>query len=383
MAEILKMDEKDKKIEWKRSIPKNVRQIGEGIDKGRIYIEDYVVTYLNRIARPDQAYARGAVLFGNVCETEEGTAVFISGAVEAGNLELHMEETVFDELVWYDLTEEGKKYFPGQEVVGWFLSRMGFTVEVNQIIKNVHCRNFPGDWKVLYMIDSLEKEDCMYLWENQQLRRQRGYYIYYENNSAMQDYMLERDKEKVILSEERMDKSEIRRDKKIINSYRRIGRDRKEKKKQDIQLKAIRAACAVLICIMAIGIVGKISKGFHKWGAEEYTIATFQAVKNAFMSKDVSVAVEEVQKGENELYAFVEEEVSLEENTTGQEEQTEETMIGPKPLYYIVKKGDTLAAISRKMYSSDRYAEKIAGANRLTNADQIYEGQKILIPSIE
>ena len=54
-----------------------------------------------------------------------------------------------------------------------------------------------------------------------------------------------------------------------------------------------------------------------------------------------------------------------------------------KPLYYTVQKGDTLAAISRRMYTTSKYASQIAKANNLANEDEIFIGQKILIPSIE
>ena len=135
MIEIIGVEQrKEAAKEW-RSLPKNVRQIGECTDERNIYIEDYVVTYLNRLAMPDQAYARGAILFGKACDTEEGPAVFISGAVEAGNLELDMDETAFDEVIWYELMEKGERYFPGLEVMGWFLSRIGFSVEMNQKIR--------------------------------------------------------------------------------------------------------------------------------------------------------------------------------------------------------------------------------------------------------
>ena len=134
MIEIIEVDSLEKKNEKRRSLPKNVRQIGECREKRKIYIEDYVVTYLNKMARPDQAYARGAVLFGNTYETEEGPAIFISGAVEAGNLELDMDEVVFNDHIWFELLDKGEKYFPEQEVIGWFLSRIGFTVEMNQKI---------------------------------------------------------------------------------------------------------------------------------------------------------------------------------------------------------------------------------------------------------
>ncbi len=377
MIEVIETKKETKELTW-RELPKNVRQIGENTERGKIYIEDYVVTYLNKLARPEQVYARGAILFGNTYNTEEGPVVFISGAVEAGNIELDMDETVFNEMIWFDLMEKGRKYFPDQEVAGWFLSRMGFSVEMNQKIVNTHLKNFSDNHKVLYMIDSLEKEDAMYLCENRQMKRQKGYYIYYEKNSAMQDYMLEGENRTEKKSEEHMLKSDIRRDKKVVNTYRRMSRYRRENKKQDSRIRAVRAACGVLIFVMGIFIAGKLGNRFVNNGFGEYAIATFQVVKNVFDPKVKEEVLEEIQTGEESLWESTEEFL-----TTETTEEVKETVSNSKPFYYIVKKGDTLAAISRKMYSTDRYTGQIAAANNLSDANEIYEGQKILIPSVE
>ncbi len=283
MIEIIEMEKNEEQNRRWRSLPKNVRQIGECRGNRKIYIEDYVVTFLNKMAKPDQVYARGAILFGNVYDTEEGAAIFISGAVEADNLELDMDETVFDENIWCELIKKGETYFPDQRVMGWFLSRIGFSVEMNQKIINTHQKNFYGDNKVLYMIDSLEKEDAIYLFEHQQMRKQNGYFIYYEKNSAMREYMLAGEKQSVNMSSEQEKRTEIRRDRKIVNSYRRMNHYRKDNKKQDVRVKAIRAACGVLIFIMGFYIAGKLGNRFVNMGIEDYAITTFQAMRNVFL----------------------------------------------------------------------------------------------------
>lgn len=61
--------------------------------------------------------------------------------------------------------------------------------------------------------------------------------------------------------------------------------------------------------------------------------------------------------------------------------ETQET--AAQPFYYTVKKGDTLAGISRKMYASDQYTRQIAQANDLADVNEIYEGQRLLIPSVK
>ena len=40
------------------------------------------------------------------------------------------------------------------------------------------------------LIDALENEDAFYQFENYSLKKQRGYYIYYETNQEMKNYML-------------------------------------------------------------------------------------------------------------------------------------------------------------------------------------------------
>ena len=49
---------------------------------------------------------------------------------------------------------------------------------------------------------------------------------------------------------------------------------------------------------------------------------------------------------------------------------------------YVVKKGDSLVSISRKMYGSRKYMYKILDANKIGPKEHIYPGQKLIIPSI-
>ena len=71
-----------------------------------------------------------------------------------------------------------------------------------------------------------------------------------------------------------------------------------------------------------------------------------------------------------------------EERQAESSEETQETWnsIGG---YYTVKRGDTLAAISKEMYHSYNYIEKIAEANGIENVDEIYPGQILELPQIE
>lgn len=50
--------EKNGKNEIHYKMPKNIRQIGNAPDKKKIYIEDYVMTFLRKIAEPGNTTSR-------------------------------------------------------------------------------------------------------------------------------------------------------------------------------------------------------------------------------------------------------------------------------------------------------------------------------------
>ena len=48
--------------------------------------------------------------------------------------------------------------------------------------------------------------------------------------------------------------------------------------------------------------------------------------------------------------------------------------------YYVVQKGDNLAAVSRKIYGTTDKMKDICKKNNIENSDQIYAGQKLMLP---
>lgn len=64
-------------------LPKNIRQIGRPDNRIKIYVEDYVVTYLNQVAQETPQEERLAILLGDTASDEDTAVVFVSGAVAA------------------------------------------------------------------------------------------------------------------------------------------------------------------------------------------------------------------------------------------------------------------------------------------------------------
>ena len=84
-----------------------------------------------------------------------------------------------------DRYEDSKKYFPEQEIVGWFAGFPGFNMEITEEIRKTHLDHFAGNDKVLFLMEPGEMEEAFYVYENNQLVRVPGHFIYYEKNRCV------------------------------------------------------------------------------------------------------------------------------------------------------------------------------------------------------
>lgn len=172
-------------------LPKNIRQVGKPSDKIKIYVEDYVITYINQIARDSSDKQRLAVLLGRLGKNGDTSMAFIDGAVEAKDVVVQEDQVVFTSEIWTQIYDEIGQYFHNTEVVGWFLTRPGKSLGINEKITKIHVDNFPGVDKALFIIDPLDHDEAFYIYNQGDLVRQEGYYIYYERNEDMQNYMVD------------------------------------------------------------------------------------------------------------------------------------------------------------------------------------------------
>lgn len=384
-------------------LPKNIRQVGTPQGGRRIYVEDYVMTYLNQLAKPGNTYARGAILLGEYKQADNQGVLFISGALEAQNVEFDLEEIEFTNEIWSGIYNDVKRYFPDLEVVGWFLSRMGFSTQINEKINKIHIDNFPGRDKALFMIDSLEEEDAWYLFENNGLKKQSGYYIYYTRNDAMQGYMMTQRNHMV---ESETDIAE--RDQELLKKYRSRLEQRTEPVKEQKPISFLYVASSLLtVAFLALGItvinsydrLKNLETAFHRIdimtdGNTEEQITNVISVNanvepdtendtDASTTEDASQNSEEPSTSEGDA-TEASTDLSVDSTTEAQEPEPDISPVisSDTPQYYTVQDGDTLSSISFAMYHSILYVDNIMEANEMQNGDEIYVGQQILIPSI-
>lgn len=185
-------------------IPNNIRQIGEIKGQQKIYIEDYAYTFLKKISRIPEEGGKVAILLGQYHWAEGNAYLFIKSALQIRNMEVSPEHIVFSDKVWGQVYEDSRKYFPQQEIVGWFISLPGFNMQINEVLLKTHLNHFAGNDKVLFATEPGEWEEAFFVYENNQLNRQPGYYIYYEKNEPMQAYMIEMSQNKSIEETEKV-----------------------------------------------------------------------------------------------------------------------------------------------------------------------------------
>lgn len=98
-------------------LPKNVVQIGKPDRVHKIYIEDYVVSYIKQLNRACDGRAIGLALYGKLCEEDECRYYFLYGAARVEGLE--HRGPYLSQAEKEEITESGRKYFEDYEFLAW------------------------------------------------------------------------------------------------------------------------------------------------------------------------------------------------------------------------------------------------------------------------
>ncbi len=175
----------------KRPFPNNRRQIGQpGQESLEIFIEDYAFSFAKELSERDYTGCVVGVLVGEHVESVQGDKILVRGVLEARDVLRH-DTVCFTENNWTGIYRDIREYFPEFQIVGWFLGGPGFLLEDTERQKKIQEDNFGGGDKILLKMDSIEKEQNFYFYREGELKELPGYYIYYERNAEMQNYMAE------------------------------------------------------------------------------------------------------------------------------------------------------------------------------------------------
>ena len=400
-----------------KELPKNIKQIGDVSSGKKIYIEDYAFTYINSIAYQSEDTELAGVLLGEMSRVEGQVCIFIKGVIKAKNPDTDSREICFNEAVWSQIYNESEKYFPDLSIVGWFAALPRINSESMARMKKIHLDNFSGKEKTMYLVDIEEKEESFYLYEGGVMKKQRGYVCFYERNYEMQEYMLDKNRNKFV------EKPETE---KVVSSMRAIMREKEEQKRQKRASLISYGACAFMASVVVITGVNLV-KSYEKMKRIDNSINSIvKEVSNLSGKETETVAqddvvpvnvVYETKVAGSETTAAGNTASTTAANSSGTASSTgtsatggtassqntdaaqemaagndgvqaaassgnDSTQAAASAEYkkYIVQKGDTILGISKKNYGTTEMASQIIELNELKDANKLYVGQEIKLP---
>ena len=172
-------------------LPKNIRQIGERDKILKLYLEDYVNTYLKRLQPLKGSDLRVGLLLGSREMREDVPFVFVDGALEMDSVTREGERVEFTEDAWKKAYQQVEQMFPKRTVQGWFLcGSPGCSLSPLNYWRQ-HSQYFTGKNQLMYLNAGLEGEEAVYITSSDGFYKLRGYSVYYERNQMMQDYMVQ------------------------------------------------------------------------------------------------------------------------------------------------------------------------------------------------
>ena len=424
-------DRNAKEDKGRRQLPKNIRQIGNVQGSVRIYMEDYVYTYLHGNGRSGWAH-RGSIFVGTRWQESGQKYLFISGLVHIPDEYFKDGMPEFTDMMWGGVYQDVKCYYDQVEILGWGMDVAGDCAKLTGSLEQIHRKAFQGQEKFAFLMDSLEKEEAFYVYEKNMLRRRDGYYVYYEKNPQMRDYMMQG-------RDESEHQPEIDPQKAVVTSYREISSKNSRKGGKVIQTFVYASCLALLVAVSAMGVNMMSSAG--KIERLEEAVSFLEAVPEKAESEpetevesdqttqphqvtpqqmspqiqiesqvdsgtDISSDIPTEEQADDQTdtqtddqadtqtddQADTPEESQMESGQAAKEDadstedpavadesdEPEESPAFAEQDYYIVAKGESLLGISQKLYGKD-YTKQLCELNELEDENKIYAGQKLLL----
>ena len=401
------------------SLPTNVKQIGSIGEGMRIYVEDYVYTYLNQYAQAGGYDERLALLVGRYLLIDGQAVLFINGAIQGR----YTEEK--DGLLRF--TEKSKTYsesilsefFEGSEVVGWMQTQPGYGIILNQQYATQHAKDFPKINQVMFVVDPLEGLNAFYSYNDDRssLLENRGYFIYYEKNTNMHEYMLSNKAEtkQKAFAETPIETPKFERAEVPLQAFSSMKdspeetiRKRQEQRaskrfvkdnKRTLNLLVSMSAVLFIVCfILGAGLVQSHDRietmEFQLFQLNTAYRNLYNQVANPVFAPSAAVSTaasaneEEYEEAAPADFVYEENEYELEISGIPVHPPVNEQVASNPPTVsaasiipetYTIQPGDSLSAISMYFYGEDRI-DDILALNGLENANMIIAGSTILLP---
>ncbi len=383
-------------------LPKNVTQIGETNPHCKIYVEDYVISYIKQLNQFARDKGMAVALYGVRKEEAGVTYLFFYGA---GRLNfLQKECRHLSQAVTQEAEKQRRRYFPDYAF-------LGYRMLDGEMVEGFHV---------------YEQGVCRYI---------AGYAQFYEKNDSMLAYMVDQrqeeakpeefNQEKYDVVKKRQEERRALAEEKGGHAFRQsVFRDRPPKEQESVsgeaRLRRMKYSAAAVFALLCVTGLAAMNNG-GQFGDLQSAASQFWEGLTRRQLPDNSEDSIEVSNGSVQVGTIVAEDklndAVLKENAVNIQtpapsapepsiqptpeptarptpeptaqptpeptaQPTPEPTAPPtsEPVSYTVKKGDTLIGICIKKYGSDARVAEVCAFNNIKNPDSIKAGQKILLP---
>lgn len=383
-----------------RQFPKNVKQIGNVSDSPRIYVEDYVETFLNQLEEQGREVTITAFLLGEKVQIEGEECIFVTGALQVKDSISEEINPVITKEELETAKVESREYFHEMNIIGWFQTVPDRPLALSREMAKAHEKLLPEKNSLLILKG--QEEELYFAYKFKELMEIGGHYIFYEKNPDMQSYMI-RERRQIGVTP-----SEVVEDR-AAKDFRSTIKGRMEVREQRRESRYVYLTSVLLVVIvLAIGI--STMNNYDKMNSVQNSIETLssnmgangssgkntqqdaqndrdtqeaqsQDAQNSDEQSDQQIA-EQTGQGDQGESAGGTDEASQETNggTTPDPSTIQEELQGASEEYYVVQKGDTLDLISKKLYGTTSETDAICRMNGLKDGNLIFIGQKLLLP---
>lgn len=392
-------------------LPKNITQIGETNPHCKIYVEDYVISYVKQMNQHARDKNLAVALYGIRKEEDGVTYLFLYGACKLTFLQKECRH--LSQAVQQETEKQRRKYFPDYAFLGYRLLD-------GEMVEGFHV---------------CEQDVCRYV---------EGYAQFYEKNDSMLSFMVDERQEEVkpeCLDQEKYDTVKKRQEERRVTAEDRI---RKMVRYRILPLRAKAAAAAppaedrlrrmkltaaaafVLLCVVGLAMagdearmqdlraaIGRLVDGMEEQqlpdvlaaanpSAQTGIIVTEDRLTDALLKENAAAGAGNGETGgTQEPVPSAQPERPVESAAPNEAASpAPDAVPGPTPapapspepspgsaevfasapVPYTVKKGDTLIGICIQRYGSAARLSEICTLNNIKNPDRIKAGAKILLP---
>lgn len=374
----------------------NVKPMNDVNCAYHVYIEDYVYTYLYQYGSIHTTTERSAALIGEIYN--ESKEVVIKGAIPINPQKLTHSSRWINLEAMEEVEDKCKKYFDGQQIIGWMHLQPGYGTLLTANEQNEHFNVFDAEQTVCILLDTINKIETVFVSEDGELKEQSGYFIYHDTNEDMQQFMLDYPFTETI-------KEQIKDD--VVNQFREIGKMRKEEYNQKKNLNFTVIAASVILIALTIIIVRMNKQSSDYTAADNQTVISqgqnldeitnpdanaevAQGDDNADVdlstilgedtNTDANADVNNVDLQNNEVASNDNKEAVAPENKEDLTAANNEVASTGDYDTYVVKEGDTLANICYEKYKDATKSVEVKELNGLASTDQIFIGQELKMP---